>query len=57
LRVRSQSRHSVRAVRMKRSAIVFAFGARTGVRTILMPSLVKTVSKLRVNLLSRARIS
>ena len=52
----SQSRHSVRAVRTKRSAIAFAFGARTGALMISMPSLVKTVSKSRVNLLSRSRI-
>jgi hypothetical protein len=36
----------------KRSAIAFAFGARTGVLTTRMPSLTKTASKLRVNLLS-----
>jgi hypothetical protein len=40
----------------KRSAIAFAFGARTGVLTISMPSLAKTASKLRVNLTSRSRI-
>jgi hypothetical protein len=38
-------------VRTKRSAIAFAFGARTGVRMISMSSLLKTVSKSRVNLL------
>ena len=32
--IRSQSRHSARAVRTKRSAIAFAFGARTGVSMI-----------------------
>src|SRR5215217_6459347 len=32
-RIRSQSRHSRRAVPTKRSAIAFAFGARTGVVT------------------------
>jgi hypothetical protein len=32
----SQSRHSARTVRTKRSAIAFAFGARTGVRMISM---------------------
>jgi hypothetical protein len=53
--VRSQSRHSPRTVRTKRSAIAFAFGARIGVLTILMPSLAKTASKARVNLLSRSR--
>src|SRR6266536_1560485 len=42
LRMRSQSRHSERAVRTKRSAIAFAFGARTGVLMISMPSLRKT---------------
>ena len=31
-----------------------AFGARTGVRTILMPSLVKTASNAAENLLSRS---
>src|SRR6266550_2829619 len=36
--------------------VAFAFGARTGVRIISMPSLLKTVSKSRVNLLSRSRI-
>ena len=55
LRIRSQSRHSERAVRTKRSATAFAFGARTGVRMISIPSLRKTVSKSRVNLLSRSR--
>lgn len=54
--IRSQSRHSARAERTKRSAIAFALGARTGVRMISMPSLWKTVSKLRMNLLSRSRI-
>src|SRR6266498_891433 len=54
--IRSQSRHSARAVPTKRSAIAFAFGARTGVLTTRMPSLAKTASKLRVNLLSRSRI-
>jgi hypothetical protein len=37
----------------KRSAIAFDFGARTGVLMISMPSLAKTASKSRVNLLSR----
>ena len=41
---------------MKRSATAFAFGARTGVRMISIPSLRKTVSNSRVNLLSRSRI-
>jgi hypothetical protein len=48
----SQSRHSERTVRTKRSAIAFASGARTGVRVISTPSLWKTVSKSRLNLLS-----
>src|SRR6266542_4099746 len=56
LRMRSQSRHSARAVRTKRSAIAFAFGARTGVLTIRMPSLRKTSSKGPLYLLSRSRI-
>jgi hypothetical protein len=43
-------------VRMKRSAVAFAFGARTGVLMIWMPSLAKTASKSPVNLLSRSRI-
>src|SRR6266498_3441067 len=54
--ISSQSRHSARAVRTKRSANAFAFGARTGVLMIVMPSVAKTVSKSRVNLLSRSRI-
>jgi hypothetical protein len=48
--IRSQSRQSARTVRTKRSAIAFAFGARTGVLMISMPSLAKTVSKSRVKL-------
>jgi hypothetical protein len=40
----------------KRSANAFAFGARTGVLTTSIPSLVKTASKLRVNFASRSRI-
>jgi hypothetical protein len=43
-------------VRTKRSATAFPFGARTGVRTISIPSLRKTMSKSRVNLLSGSRI-
>ena len=35
--INSQSRHSARAVRTKRSAIAFAFGARTGVLMIRDP--------------------
>src|SRR6266540_5720667 len=56
LKMRSQSRHSERAVRTKRSAIAFALGDRIGVLMISMPSLRKTVSKSRVKLLSRSRI-
>ena len=54
--ISSQSRHSARTVRTKRSAIAFACGARTGVLMIRIPSLAKTASKSRVNLLSRSRI-
>jgi hypothetical protein len=50
------ARHSARTVRTKRSAVAFAFGARSGVLMIWMPSLAKTASKSRVNLLSRSRI-
>src|SRR5207249_11599997 len=49
-------RHSERTVLTKRSAIAFAFGARTGVFTVRMPSLRKTSSKERLYLLSRSRI-
>src|SRR6266508_2814341 len=35
--ISSQSRHSARAVRTKRSANAFAFGARTGVLMISIP--------------------
>jgi hypothetical protein len=45
LRASSQSRHSERTVRTNRSAIAFAWGDRTGVLTIRMPSLRKTSSK------------
>jgi hypothetical protein len=54
--MRSQSRHSERTVRTKRSAIAFAFGARTGVRMISIPTLRKTVSKSHVYSRSRSRI-
>jgi hypothetical protein len=47
---------SERMVLTKRSAIAFAFGARTGVFTIRMPSLRKTSSKGPLYLLSRSRI-
>src|SRR5213593_2819351 len=56
LRISSQSRHSERTVRTNRSAIAFAFGARTGVFTIRMPSLRKTSSKGPLYLLSRSLI-
>jgi hypothetical protein len=56
LRISSQSKHSERTVRTKRSAIAFAFGARTGVFTIRMPSLRKTSSKWPLYLLSGSRI-
>src|SRR5205823_6453492 len=56
LKISSQSRHSERIVRTNRSAIAFAFGARTGVFTIRMPSLRKTSSKGSLYLLSRSRI-
>src|SRR5216683_7354497 len=56
LRISNQSRHSARTVLTKRSAIAFAFGARTGVFTIRMPSLRNTSSKGPLYLLSRSRI-
>jgi hypothetical protein len=37
VRISSQSRHSASTVLTSRSAVVFAFGARTGVWTIRMP--------------------
>jgi hypothetical protein len=43
-----------RIVRTKRSAIAFAFGARTGVWTTRMPSLRNTSSKRPLYLLSRS---
>jgi hypothetical protein len=52
----SQSRHSRRTVPTKRSAIAFAFRARTGVLITSMSSLAKTASKSRVYLASRSRI-
>jgi hypothetical protein len=54
--ISSQSRHSERMVRTKRSAIAFACGARTGVLMISIPSLAKVASKPAVNLQSRSRI-
>ena len=50
------SRHSRRSVPMKRSAIAFARGARTGVRRMRMSAPANTASKAAVNLLSRSRI-
>jgi hypothetical protein len=52
-----RSSNSRRRVPIQRSAIAFTRGARTGVRKIRMPLLVKTVSKTLVNLLSRSRIT
>ncbi len=51
-----QSRHSERIVLTKRSAMALAFGARTGVFTLRMPSLRKISSKGPPYLLSRSRI-
>jgi hypothetical protein len=48
--------HSRRSVPMKRSAIAFARGARTGVWMIRMSEAAKTASNAVVNLLSRSRI-
>src|SRR5260370_32971609 len=49
-----QSRLVVGTVQTKSSAIAFAFGARTGVYTIRMPSLRNTSSKGQLYLLSRS---
>jgi hypothetical protein len=54
--IRSQSRHSTRTVRIKRSATAFAFGARNGVRMICSPAVRNISSKPRVNLPSRSWI-
>src|SRR3954465_2000815 len=54
--IRRWSRHSRRRVPMKRSAIAFARGARTGARMIWMSAPAKTASNDLVNLLSRSRI-
>ena len=54
--IRRWSRHSRRSVPMKRSAIAFARGARTGVRMMRMSAPANTASKAAVNLLSRSRI-
>ncbi len=48
------SQGTPRGLRTKRSAWAFACGARTGVRIILTPSLLKTSSKAPPNLLSRS---
>ena len=41
---------------MKRSAVAFALGARSGVLMMRMPAPVNTASNAAVNLLSRSRI-
>src|SRR6266568_5935250 len=51
-----QSRHSARSVPTHRSKNALAFGARIGVRTILMPSKRSTWSNGPVNLVSRSWI-
>jgi hypothetical protein len=48
--------HSERTVRTNRSAIAFAFGERSGVFTIRMPSLRNTSSKGPLCLLPRSRM-
>src|SRR5437588_2608005 len=55
--MRMRSRHSLRTVRTQRSANAFAFGACTGVRITSSHSQRKTLSKPRLNFLSRSRIS
>jgi hypothetical protein len=52
--IRSRSRHSRRRLPTQRPTCAFAFGARTGVRTIRMPSPEKTASKTAEPLLSRS---
>ena len=56
----AQNKHSIEAlapeVPTERSAKALALGARTGVRMVLMPSDLKTASKLEVNLASRSKI-
>src|ERR1700716_2083057 len=54
--MRLWSRHSLRAVRIQRSANAFARGACAGVRTIRTPCVVKTASNDPVNFVSRSRI-
>jgi transposase-like protein len=55
-RISSQSRHSVRAVRTKRSACALACGTRNGVWMTVVPSVRKTSSKPATNFVSRSRI-
>jgi hypothetical protein len=47
-------RQSFLTVRTERSAWALAFGAWSGVRMMIAPSLRKTLSKARLNLLSRS---
>src|SRR5438477_11196174 len=54
-KINSQSRHSERAVRTRRSAKALALGARSGVRMTRTPSAANTTSKEPANLASRAR--
>src|SRR5512132_864877 len=56
LRISSQARHSARTVLTNRSAMAFAWGARTGVLTIRMPPARTTSSNGPLYLLSRSRI-
>jgi hypothetical protein len=49
-------RSSRPAAAIHHSAIAFAWGARTGVRSMWIPSLADTASKMLVNLPSRSRI-
>src|ERR1051326_1710837 len=56
VQINSQSRHSDRTVRTKRSAIAFASGVCTGVRTTRTPCASNTAAKRLVNLQSRSRI-
>jgi hypothetical protein len=51
-----RSRHSRRALPIQRSAIAFARGAYTGVRTVRTPMAVNTALNAAVNLVSRSRI-
>jgi len=51
-----RSRHSQRALAIQRSAIAFAWGARTGVLIIRAPAAASTTSNAAVNLASRSRI-